>query len=72
MANGKQTYSIYRDDQLIASGCDSLNRATDFVRKVALDERSAERFPVYTINGTSGFKWSAAYQKGGMLLKEIA
>jgi hypothetical protein len=71
-AKAKQTYSIYRDERLIASNCDSLNRATKFVRKDALDERSADRFPVYTILGTTGLKWSVVYEKGKMRWDEIA
>jgi hypothetical protein len=68
---GKQTYSIYRDERLIASNCDSLHRATKFVRKNALDERSADRFPVYTIIGTMGLKWTASHEKGMMRWDEI-
>ena len=72
MAKGKQTYSIYKDEQLIASNCALLTRATKFVRKDALDERSADRFPVYTIMGTLGLKWSVVYEKGKMRCEEIA
>lgn len=72
IAKAKQTYSIYRDEQLIASSCVSLTRATRYVRKDALDERSAERFPVYTIMGTLGLKWSVVHEKGNMRWVEIA
>jgi hypothetical protein len=66
IAKAKQTYSIYREAQLIASNCVSLVRATQFIRKDALDERSADRFPVYTIIGTLGLKRSVMYEKGYM------
>ena len=72
IVKAKQTYSIYRDERLIASNCVSLNRVTKFVRKDALDERSADRFPVYTIIGTCGLKWSVVYEKGKMRWQEIA
>ena len=71
MATAKQTYSIYRDEQLIASNCDSLLRASKFARKDALDERSADRFPVYTISGTLGFKHTGTYRKGSLRWDEI-
>ena len=71
IVKAKQTYSIYRDERLIASNCVYLNRVTKFVRKDALDERSADRFPVYTITGTSGLKWSVRYKKGTMRLEEM-
>jgi hypothetical protein len=72
MAKEKQTYSIYRDEQLVASNYNSLTRASKYVRQDALDERSADRFPVYTILGTSGPKWSVVYQKGNMRWEQIA
>ena len=72
IAKAKQIYSIYRDEQLIVSNCDSLVRATKFVRKDALDERSADRFPVYTIIGTLGLKRSMMYEKGYVRCEEVA
>ena len=71
MAKEKQTYSIYKDEQLIASNCASMTRVSKFIRKDALDERSADRFPVYTISGTLGFKHTGTYRKGSLRWDEI-
>jgi hypothetical protein len=64
--NPKQTYSIYRESHLIASDCPTLSSARRLTKKDALDERSADRFPSYTIMGTLGFKLTATHQRRKM------
>jgi hypothetical protein len=62
----KQTYSIYRDNQLIAAQRTSLVAARKIIITDALLERATNRFPLYTIAGTSGFKRTAVYANGAM------
>jgi hypothetical protein len=60
----KQTYSIYRDNDLIASDLLSLPAIIKFVRNDALKEHSQGRPASYMITGSLGFKRMGTHTKG--------
>lgn len=60
----RQTYSIYRDNDLIASDLPSLPSIMKFVRNDAQREHSQERPACYLITGTLGFKRTGSHLKG--------
>jgi hypothetical protein len=60
----KQKYSIYRDNDLIASGLLSLPSIMKFVRKDALKEHSQGRPAYYLITGSHGFKRAGNHSRG--------
>ncbi len=60
----KQKYSIYRDNDLIASDLQSLPSIMKFVRNDALKEHSQGRPACYMITGSLGFKRTGSHLKG--------
>ena len=64
MNNPKQKYTIYRDNDLIASDLQSLPSIMKFVRNDALKEQSQGRPACYMITGSLGFKRTGGHLKG--------
>jgi len=64
MNSSKQKYSIYRDNDLIASDLLSLPSIMKFVRNDALKEHSQGRPAFYMITGSLGFKRTGSHLKG--------
>lgn len=64
MNSSKQKYSIYRDNDLIASDLLSLPSIMKFVRNDALKEHSQGRPAHYMITGSLGFKRTGSHSKG--------
>ncbi len=64
MSSSKQKYSIYRDNDLIASDLLSLPSIMKFVRNDALKEHSQGRPARYMITGSLGFKRTGSHLKG--------
>jgi hypothetical protein len=64
MNNPKQKYTIYRDNDLIASDLLSLPSIVKFVRNDALKEHSQGRPAFYMISGSLGFKRAGSHLKG--------
>ncbi|MFZ0828040.1 MAG: hypothetical protein WAO02_11515 [Verrucomicrobiia bacterium] len=64
MNSSKQKYSIYRDNDLIASDLLSLPSIMKFVRNDALKEHSQGRPACYLITGSLGFKRTGSHLKG--------
>jgi hypothetical protein len=67
MSRPRQTYSVYRDNDLIASDLLSLPSIMKFVRYDALREHSQERPACYRISGSLGFKRMGSHLKGRMI-----
>jgi len=67
MNDSKQKYSIYRDNDLIASDLLSLPLIMKFIRKDALKEHSQGRPAFYMITGSLGFKRAGSHLKGRMV-----
>jgi hypothetical protein len=67
MNNPKQKYTIYRDNDLIASDLRSLPSIMKFVRNDALKEHSQGRPAFYMISGSLGFKRAGSHLKGRMV-----
>jgi hypothetical protein len=64
MNNPKHKYTIYRDNDLIASDLLSLPSIMKFVRNDALKEHSQGRPAFYMISGSLGFKRAGSHLKG--------
>ena len=64
MNSSKQKYSIYRDNDLIASDLLSLPSIMKFVRNDALKEHSQGRPAHYMITGSLGFKRTGSHLRG--------
>jgi hypothetical protein len=64
MSSSKQTYSIYRDNDLIAADLLSLPSIIKYVRNDARREHSQGRPARYKIDGSLGFKRSGSHVKG--------
>jgi hypothetical protein len=60
----KQTYAIYRDNDLVAADLLSLPSIMKFVRNDALKEHSQGRPAFYRITGSLGFKRAGGHLKG--------
>jgi hypothetical protein len=67
MNNPKQKYTVYRDNDLIASDLLSLPSIMKFVRNDALKEHSQGRPAVYMITGSLGFKRAGGHTKGRVI-----
>jgi hypothetical protein len=66
----KQTYSIFRDNDLIASDLLSLPSIIKFVRNDALKEHSQGRPASYLITGSLGFKRSGSHLRGRVVWED--
>lgn len=64
MSTPKQSYSLYRDNTLIASPRPNLGALEKFAREDARREYSAKRPACYVITGWSGFKRVGHHSKG--------
>ena len=60
----KQTYAIYRDNDLVAADLLSLPSIMKFVRNDALKEHSQGRPAFYRITCSLGFKRAGGHLKG--------
>jgi len=67
MCTPRQRYSIYRDNDLIASDLLSLPSIMKFVRNDALKEHSQGRPACYKITGSLGFKRAGSHLRGRVL-----
>lgn len=67
MNNPGQTYSIYRDNDLVASDLPSLPSIMKFVRNDARREHAQGRPARYVITGSLGFKRAGSHSKGRMV-----
>jgi len=67
----KQTYSIYRDNDLIASDLLSLPAIIKFVRNDALKEHSQGRPAAYLITGSLGFKRAGSHLRGRVVWQDL-
>jgi len=65
-----QTYSIYRDDDLIASGWPSLFSIMKFVRNDARREHAQGRPASYLIAGSHGFKRRGRHLRGRIVWQD--
>ena len=64
MSTSKQKYSVYRDNDLIASDLLSLPSIMKFVREDARKEHSQGRPAFYMITGSLGFKRKGSHLRG--------
>lgn len=64
MNDTRQTYSIYRDNDLMASDLPSLISIMRFVRNDARREHAHGRPASYLITGSLGFKRQGSHLKG--------
>ncbi|MGA9450960.1 MAG: hypothetical protein WBW41_06405 [Verrucomicrobiia bacterium] len=67
MNNPRQKYSLYRDDDLVASDLPSLPSIMEFVRNDARREHAGGRPARYLITGSLGFKRAGSHSKGRMV-----
>jgi len=67
MNGPRQRYSIYRDNDLIASDLLSLLSILNYVRNDARREHSQGRPACYVITGSLGFKRRGSHLKGRMV-----
>ncbi|MGA3269091.1 MAG: hypothetical protein ABSE16_20035 [Verrucomicrobiota bacterium] len=64
MNDTKQTYSIYRDNDLVAADLPSLPVIMKFVRNDARREHAHGRPACYLITGSLGFKRQGSHSNG--------
>ncbi len=64
MNDTKQTYSIYRDNDLVAADLPSLPSIMKFVRNDARREHAHGRPACYRITGSLGFKRQGSHSHG--------
>lgn len=62
--NARQTYSIYRDKELIAAGMPSLEASRVVAKNDARNEHAHGRAAQYLITGSLGFRRSGCHHKG--------
>ena len=67
MHNPRQTYSIYRDNDLVASDQPSLLSIMKFVRNDARREHAEGRPARYRITGSLGFMRTGSHLRGRMV-----
>jgi len=67
MNSPRQTYSIYRDNDLVASDLPSLPSIMRFVRNDARREHAQGRPARYVITGSLGFRRTGSHSKGRMV-----
>ena len=67
MSNSKQRYSIYRDNDLVASDLLSLPAILKYIRNDARNEHAHGRPACYLITGSLGFKRTGSHWKGRMV-----
>jgi len=63
----RQTYSVYRDSDLVAGDLPSLNAIMKFVRNDARREHSQGRPARYVIAGSLGFRRTGSHANGRMV-----
>ncbi len=67
MNSPRQKYSIYRDNDLVASDLPSLPSIMTFVRNDARREHAQGRPARYVIIGSLGFRRTGSHSKGRMV-----
>ena len=67
MNSPKQKYSIYRDNDLIASDLLSLPSIMKFIRNDARKEHSMGRPACYMITGSQGFRRGCSHLRGRVI-----
>ncbi len=67
MNGSKQKYSIYRDNDLVASDLPSLPSILKYIRNDARREHAQGRPADYLITGSLGFKRAGSHLKGRMV-----
>jgi len=67
MASPRQRYSVYRDNELLASDLPSLLAIMQFVRNDARREHAEGRPARYLITGSLGLRRSGSHSKGRMV-----
>jgi hypothetical protein len=67
MNSPRQKYSIYRDNDLVASDFPSLLPIMKFIRNDARREHAQGRPACYLITGSLGFRRTGSHSKGRMV-----
>jgi len=67
MNDTRQTYSIYRDNDLVAADLPSLISIMKYVRNDARREHAQGRPACYLITGSLGYKRQGSHLKGRMV-----
>ena len=66
MITPKQTYAIYRDDELMVADVPSLAAVGAFAKKDARREHAQGRPASYRITGSLGYQCAGSHYKGRM------